>query len=334
MDLQYWVYQLRIPFYVGTFILLVVTLVFYFSPSYAPKILVAAQGPFSLGSQTTIITDQESKPYYSDSNGSFSSFVYLSPMNRTGAYATCGTNPNQASCADGVFAPCPCDAVAGDCSVCSHAGYNPVFSIAGIVTLEVLNAPDASRQGKAMAQLIVKSEGAPLAAGASASQKYIETLTLPPIPLQKWTMISVAREGRRFDVYYDDRIVLSQKTMYMPVSNISNSNFKGITSGSNGLVGHIALANVYNYRLSSQNVNALYKEYADTRGRPYVAATKVNPAGTSDVAGLNPEFTSGMTLGSFIPNVSSFNLCPPEGCFSAPAIKPASPLYDWSTQYG
>jgi hypothetical protein len=332
MDLQLWVSQFRAPIYIGSFIILVIVLVFYFSPSYVPKILVAAEGPFSLASQNTIISDQDSKPYYSDSNGSFSAFVYLSPMNRTGAYAACGTNPNQASCADGTFAPCPCDAVAGDCSVCNHSGYSPVFSISGVVTLEVLNAPDASRQGKAMAQLIIKSEGAPLAAGASTSQKYIETLTLPPIPLQKWTMISVAREGRRFDVYYNDTIVLSQKAMYMPISNISNSNFKGITSGSNGLVGHIALANVYNYRLSSQNVNSLYKEYADTRGSPYVGS-KANPVGTTDVAGLNPGFVSGMTLGSFIPSVSTFNLCPPEGCLSAPAIKPASPLYDWSSQY-
>ena len=183
-----------------------------------------------------------------------------------------------------------------------------------------------------MAQLIVKSEGAPLTAGATTSQKYIETLTLPPIPLQKWTMVSVAREGRRFDVYYNDTIVLSQKAMYMPISNISNSNFRGITSGSGGLVGHIALANVYNYRLSSQNVNSLYREYADTRGRPYVGS-KANPMGTADVAGLKPEFISGITLGSFIPSITNINLCPPEGCFSAPAIKPASPLYDWSSQY-
>jgi hypothetical protein len=328
-----WISQLRVPIYTGAFILLAVVLIFYFSPSYSPKILVAAQGPFSLESSNTIISDLESKPYYSDSNGSFSAFVYMSPMNRTGSYASCGTNPNQASCADGTFAPCPCDAVAGDCSVCTHSGYNTVFSIAGIVSLEILNAPDASRQGKAMAQLIIKSEGAPLVAGSSASQKYIETLTLPPIPLQKWTMISVAREGRRFDVYYNDTIVLSQKSMYMPISNISNSNFKGITSGSNGLVGHIALANVYNYRLSSQNVQSLYKQYADTRGQPYVGSS-ANPIGTSDAAGLNPGFLSGMTFSSFIPSLSIFNPCPPEGCFSVPAVRPASPLYDWSTQYG
>jgi len=198
------------------------------------------------------------------------------------------------------------------------------------VSLETLNAPDASRQGKAMAQLILKTEGASLSSGSTNSQKYIETLTLPPIPLQKWTMVTVAREGRRFDVYYNDTIVLSQKAMFMPISNMSNSNFSGITSGSSGLVGQLALANVYNYRLSSQNVVAKYKEFADTRGRPYVNST-ANPVALADVAGLNPSFLSGLTLGSFLP--SSFNICPAGGCFTPPAIRPASPLYDWSSSY-
>ena len=367
--------EIQTAIYISIIVLLAFTLAFYFSPKYTRKVLVTAEGPFSLSSHKTIISDQESKSYYSDGNGSFSAFVYLSPMNRTGVFSSCGTNPNQASCTDGVFAPCPCDAIAGDCSVCNHSGYNQVFSIAGIVSLEVLNAPDASRQGKAMSQLIIKTEGAPLSTSSTASQKYIETLSLPPIPLQKWTMVSVAREGRRFDVYYDDKMVLSQKAMYMPISNISNSNFKGITSGSDGLIGHIAMANVYNYRLSSQIISVKYNEYADTRGRPYInssavtltapavagttpvvasttpsttinttsgtpattpATTPSTPATTiaATLAGLNPytAFAS-ISFRSFIPSLPSFNICPADGCFKAPTISPASPLYKWSSIY-
>lgn len=304
----------------------------YFSPSFSPKILVTAAGPFPLTSSSTIISEQQAKSYYSDSNGSFSAFVYLSPMNRTGSYAACGTNPNQASCSDGSFAPCPCDAATSNCAPCAHAGYNSVFNISGIVGLEVLNAPDASRQGKAMTQLTIKTEGQPVQQGMSASQKYIETITLPPIPLQKWIMVAVAREGRRFDVYYNDSLVLSQKAMYMPISNISNSSFAGITSGSNGLVGQIALANVYNYRLSSSDIVSKYAEFADTRGRPYINST-TNPVSISDQAGLNPGFQSGLSLSSFIPSSSSINLCPSEGCLTPPAIKPALPLYDWNSSY-
>ena len=145
-------------------------------------------------------------------------------------------------------------------------------------------------------------------------------------------MITVARDGRRFDVYYNDTIVLSQKTMFMPISNVSNSNFSGITSGSSGLVGQLALANVYNYRLSSQDVVLKYREFSDTRGRPYINST-ANPVALADTAGLNPGFLSGLTLSSFIPSASALTLCPAGGCFSPPTIRPASPLYEWSTSY-
>jgi hypothetical protein len=315
-------------------------LVFYFSPSYTQKILVAAPGPFDLSKQETIVQEQESQSFYSASNGSFSAFVYLNPMNRTGAYSPCGTNPNQASCSDGTFGPCTCDSDTGDCTVCAHTGYKSVFNISGIVGLEVLIAPDASRQGKAMAQLIVKTEGPPLNSGSSpgdskpmgaTSQKYIETLSLPPIPLQKWTYVTVAREGRRFDVYFNNTIVLSQKTMNMPISNVSNSSMGGITSGSTGLLGQLAVADLYNYRLTTKDVSAKYSQYADTRGRPYLN-TVTNPMTLNHIGGIIPSYAATFST-SIFGYIPSFSLCPPGGCFNAPTIQPASPLYDWSTQY-
>jgi hypothetical protein len=329
MDPQSWIV-------LGVVLIFVVVIIFYYSPTFIPKVLVTAAGPFSLASSTTVVSQQETTPYYMGSAGSFSAFVYLSPMNRTGSYAACGT-PNQASCTDGTFAPCPCDAATGNCASCVHIGYNSVFNISGIVGLEVLNAPDASRQGKAMSQLILKTEGPPLS-GGSNSQKYIETLTLPPIPLQKWTMVTVARDGRRFDVYYNDVMVISHKTMYMPISNSSNTNVGGITSGSSGLVGQLALANVYNYRLASQDVAAKYTEFADTRGRPFISARSSASANNNtvpiiDLTGLNPVTIPSLTLSSFIPSLNSLNLCPPGGCLTPPTVRPASPLYDWTTSY-
>ena len=332
---------------VAVVLVLGIVLVFYFSPSYAPKIISAAPGPFPLDSVTTIVKEQDSRPFYSDANGTFSAFVYLNPLNRTGAYAACGTSPGQASCDSGTFGPCACDSTTSDCSVCNHAGYNSVFNVSGIVGLEVLIAPDASRQGKAMVQLVVKTEGLQLSSGSTGSrappsantvrakgvsQKYIETMALPPIPLQKWTFVTIAREGRRFDIYYNDSIVLSKKTMYMPISNVSNSNLSGITSGSSGLLGQLAIANLYNYRLSSQDVAAKYVEYADTRGSPYLNSA-TNPLTLSDTTGLFPTFatTISTSLYGYIPTI---NLCPSGGCFRPPTIQPASPLYDWTTPYG
>ena len=342
-------------------LLLGILLVFYFSPSYTSKIVVAATGPYELNntSSTTIIEEADSKTFYSETNGSLSAFVYLNPTNRTASYAPCGVNPNEASCSDGTFQLCNCDSVTSDCSICEHVSYNTVFNISGIVWLEALIAPDASRQGKAMAQLVVKTEGPPLNSGAaedadaeyadaedadaedadaeeaplvsSTSQKYIETLTLPPIPVQKWTYITVAREGRRFDVYFNDSLVLSKKTLNMPISNVSNASGGGITSGSAGLNGQLALVDLYNYRLTSQNVAARYSVLADTRGRPYLNAFG-NSMTLSDVAGLAPSYAATMSSGLYN-MLPSFNLCPTGGCLNPPPIRAANPLYDWSTPY-
>jgi hypothetical protein len=41
------------------------------------------------------------------------------------------------------------------------------------------------------------------------------------------------------------------------------------------------------------------------------------------------------SLASSVAGLSTLiNLCPKGGCFSAPTVRPASPLYDWSTSYG
>jgi len=319
-----------------TGILIGVILFFYYSPTYVPKITAAASGPYDLNKQQTIIEEQETSPFYSDTNGSFSAFVYLNPINRTGAFAPCGANPNQSSCEDGTFKLCSCDTTTSDCSVCDHAGYSNIFNISGIVGLEVLVAPDASRQGKAMAQLIVKTEGPALNSGSatvatSTSQKYIETLSLPVIPLQKWTYVTVAREGRRFDVYFNNTIVLSQKTLNMPISNVSNGSMNGVTSGSPGLIGQLAVANLYNYRLSTKDVAGKYAQYADTRGRPYLNATG-NPLNLTDVGGILPTYASSLSSALF-GSIPSLSLCPSGGCLNPPVIRPASPLYDWSTPY-
>lgn len=300
----------RVPVVLGLFIVVVVGVMYYFSFGYKQKITATAIGPFSLDQKNTIVTDKDSRSFYMDSYGSFSAFLNLESLNRTGSYSGCGTGANQASCDDGKFAPCAC--VNADCSVCDHAGYMSLLSIGGIVELEVLSAPDASRQGKAMAQLIIKTQGAAVTNSTTTPrtntpQQYMETLVLPPIYLQKWIMVTIAREGRRFDVYYNDKIVLSQKTMYMPVSNSSNTNMQGITSGSDAILGKLAIANMYNYRVSTLDVSAKYSEYADTRGAPRIPTDLLSSL--------------------------SVNMCPQGGCFEGPVIKPASPLYDWSTSY-
>jgi hypothetical protein len=293
----------RALLFIVVFVLILAGVMYYFNMGYKPKIVANVTGPSPLDS-SELISSMDTKQFYTEGHASFSTFINIESVNRTGSYTSCGTGPGQVSCGDGSFAPCACVAATGDCSQCVHSGYTPMFNLSDVAKLEILTAPDASRQGMAMSHLVIKT----ITKGAGGTpQVYIETLRLPPISLQKWIMVTVAREGRRFDVYYNDTIVLSQKTMYMPISDPSYTNMKGVTSGSNTLKGELALMNLYNYRLSSLDVSAKYREYADTRGHPRI-----------------PQSITGNY---------SVNLCPSGGCFDMPVIKPASPMYEWTSSY-
>jgi hypothetical protein len=294
-------------------------LVFYFSPKYVPQITAAAAGPFKLNATTPIIKREQTALFTATDAGAFSAFVYFNPINRTASYSNNGFSGNggSSSLQNGEYTICTC-AGPSDCTECAHSGYNTVFTIGDILTLEVMVAPDASRQGKAMAQLVLKTQ--------DSGNTYTETFIVPPLDVQKWTYITLSREGRRVDVYYNNEIVLSKKAQYN-FAAIGSS----ITSGSPGLEGELILANVYNYRLSSKNVSDFYAQYADSRGQPYFN-TPDSAMTLSDAGGLIPMY-AGTMFSTGLSWIPSINLCPAGGCFSAPTVRPANPLYTWSTSY-
>jgi hypothetical protein len=187
--------------------------------------------------------------------------------------------------------------------------------------LEILPAPDAGRQGKAMTQLAVRTKttvdasGNPLIIDASGSranfQSVFEFLTLPPIPTQKWVMITISREGRRFDVYYNDALVLSQKTLF----NIAmTADTTGIIAGNSAFSGYCAGFDFKGDTISGSEVYATYSKLSDTRGAPYVNLP----------TDANAPVTGGVTIPS---------LCPTGGCFPGPTVRPAQPWLDWETSY-
>jgi hypothetical protein len=306
---------------VVAFCLIIIIAFLFYSPSFAKKNKGEQDGPYQLEKRSTILTVSESEMLYSTAAASFSSFIYLNPMNRTGEYPNCVTNPNQVSC-NGKFAPCECDPKTKDCSVCLHSGYKPIVNISNVFILEILNAPDASRTNKVPAQLLIQTENQ-LPDGTF--KKYIETMILPPLDIQKWAMITIAHEGRRVDVYYNDQMVLSEMPNYKPISDRSKTNLQGVVSGSEGLFGQITLIKTYDKRLSNPEVIDIYKNNTDTLGNPRIG-TNANPYIYSDPSGLNPGFKSGMTLSSFF--------CFPGQCLDPPVVRSASPTHDWSSPYG
>ena len=210
--------------------------------------------------------------------------------------------------------------------MCNHNGYLNIFTISGVVGLEILLVPDAGRQDSAMVQMTVETETAPLSGNnTTLSQKYIETMVLPPSPYQKWVMITIAREGRRFDIYYNDSLVLSQKTMNMPISKTMDTNGKGLTSGSDGLMGLFSSIKMYNTRQSAIDVDKSYKTLADTRGKPYSLSSLSNSPTQDESIGIIP--TNSM------PSFPTLSWCIFGKCKDEPVVQPANPLYTWSSSY-
>ncbi len=131
-----------------------------------------------------------------------------------------------------------------------------------------------------------------------------ETIPLPEIPFQKWTFITIAREGRRFDVYYNGKLVMSKRTQNVMDTRAA---FGPITAGDPNLIGKIAFVETFPQKLTQSEVMEKYKANSDTTGQPTLSA----PGNIFD----------------YLPN------CKDGGCISGPKVRPTSPLLDWQTQY-
>jgi hypothetical protein len=91
----------------------------------------------------------------------------------------------------------------------------------------------------------------------------IETVTLPPLPQQKWIFIAILRDGRRYDIIYNDQIVASHRTAFFPV--IAHNS---LTIGNTKLLGQAINVLVAPYRLTMTQALQQRAALADTNGQP------------------------------------------------------------------
>jgi hypothetical protein len=183
----------------------------------------------------------------------------------------------------------------------------------------------------------------PAVAEVTNPSYYMETFDLPPMAYQKWCMITVSRVGRRFDVFYNDKMVLSKHTVHMPVTSFMQTSGIGVISGhvkggvsgtsTTGLLGKVALVDVGNTRVDGQKVIQNYRAYADTRGQPAIGgALSISDPVFVDEVGIDAP-VSESSGGAFNRILSAISPCSGEGCFGAPVVMPASPLYTASYSY-
>lgn len=91
------------------------------------------------------------------------------------------------------------------------------------------------------------------------------TIPLPPLTQQKWIFISILRDGRRFDVMYDDKIVASHRIDVYPLS-IANP----LVIGDKALLGQAIHMFTQSSRATPNQISALRASYSDMTGQPPV----------------------------------------------------------------
>ena len=222
------------------------------------------------------------------------------PFQKTGQATSCSANPGDPMCSSDRYNICEC--VMRDCSQCHHKGYNSLLNVSNVLKMEIVSSPDASRPGQASAQLAIRTYGIP--ADKTSEQTSIETFALPPLPFQKWIAVTISREGRRFDVFYNNDIVLSKRTRY---SLDHTSVGSAPIAGDSRLNGQLAFFRVFPERLNLQRVGIEYAKVTNTNGEP--------------------QFSVNMDL------ITKMNPCPNGACIKPITVRPASPLYSWDTQY-
>lgn len=260
-----------------------------------------AAEPVLLQKAPQIGTTDESQKFLRGNAWTYQLFVYMIPGQRTGKATVCDTKPGgDPSCSTDRYGLCVCEK--NDCTTCMHKAYANLLNIGSVVKVEVLSSPDAGRPNAASAQLTVRTTG--FAPGQTQQQVNMETFALPPIPFQKWVLLTVSREGRRFDIYYNDALVFSKRAQY---SLDTSAGASPIVVGQSDFTGVAVLPSLTEGRMSTDDVTKSFQTKANTNGEPIIP----------------------MTMDIF----KKLHPCPDGPCFKAPTVRPASPLYDWDSQY-
>jgi hypothetical protein len=133
-----------------------------------------------------------------------------------------------------------------------------------------------------------------------------EIIELPQIPKQKWIFIAILRDGRRFDIIYDNQIVASQRLEYYPVV-ISSP----LSIGNKGLDGSVIHVIVNGNRLTPTEVERERVSHVDTNN-------SVLESNAIDVS---------------LPGLKLFAQCPPGLPCDTITKPPSNNLFEWKTPY-
>lgn len=98
------------------------------------------------------------------------------------------------------------------------------------------------------------------------TNNYMESIPLPTIPLQKWTIITIVKQGRRFDIYYGQELVASKITEFVPRSPEGNRQW---IAGHPKWQGQIGFFKGFIQPYTKNDVQKDVSSLVNTRGIPF-----------------------------------------------------------------
>jgi hypothetical protein len=143
--------------------------------------------------------------------------------------------------------------------------FSTLFGMRGCVEFQL--APANISNPNSTAQLLITTN-----ARGPGNTFATEAIPLPPLPAQKWTFIAILRDGRRFDVLYNDQVVGSHRLTYYPNTGVQNQLQVGqapLTDNSPArFLGSAKHLFAFNRRMSPGELAELRAKYVDTTGAP------------------------------------------------------------------
>jgi hypothetical protein len=249
-------------------VLAVVTLVLYFiNVNKTPY--KGAQATYDLSVPNQLVLPRTAFAW-TDAPCTIRFAIYVQYAPRTVAKVDCieDTEPITSfapNCGDYSFKSCMCTAT--NCSNCSltnsASGYlTNLLSIGDYVQLWASGYTSQNDKPYVPALLKVRT-------GTDSSQHYMESIPLPAIPLQKWTAITIVKDGRRFDVYYGAKLQVSKLTDYVPIPPDSILQWMSMPSGSTDWKGQIGFFTGYTSAYYAPDVKKDMESLLNTRGIPF-----------------------------------------------------------------
>lgn len=139
-----------------------------------------------------------------------------------------------------------------------------------------------------------------------AERKSVETIDVAEFPQQTWVHLVIVREGRRYTVYYNGKVVTSARTLYVPAINSAS-----LMIGDSRLQGQFGLPKLAPTPYHLEEVVAELESTSDTRHQPN-----------------SSDFWSSM-------NFSFVKFGCPNGlfCFSTEGAPVLNPMKRWTSPY-